>query len=227
MMYQDRSMGSQGDVDFAWGDFWAEQELRSLPTAAGEEILEGTVTIVFTDVVASTELALRVGDYRYADAMAGLAERLEAVVAEHGGHPLQRLGDGLLVVFGSARRALRASRAMQEEFARTADEFEEFGVDTMRLRVAAHTGEVLQRDTDLAGVHINIAARVLDHAGPGEIVVTSVTRDVTEGSPEFEFEPGPTVELKGLDRVHELHRLLWRAADLLARQVESGVHVSR
>jgi class 3 adenylate cyclase len=214
-------------VDFVWGDFWAEQELRSLPTAAGEEILEGTVTIVFTDVVASTELAVRVGDYRYADAMNGVAERLEAVVAEHGGHPLQRLGDGLLVVFGSARRALRASRAMQEEFARTADEFEEFGVDTMRLRIAAHTGEVLQRDTDLAGVHINIAARVLAHAGAGEIVVTSVTRDVTQGSPEFEFEPGPTVEFKGLDRAHELHRLLWRPADLLARQLENGVQVSR
>jgi class 3 adenylate cyclase len=143
-------------------------------------------TILFTDIVGSTETAARLGDRRWRD----LLERHDATVrrelAVHRGREVKTMGDGFLATFDGPARAIRCATAITEELGRS-------GVE---IRSGIHSGEVETIGGDVGGMAVNIGARVGALAAPGEVLVSSTVRELVVGS-GIEFEERGTHRLKG------------------------------
>jgi class 3 adenylate cyclase len=143
-------------------------------------------TILFTDIVGSTETAARLGDRRWRD----LLERHDATVrrelAVHRGHEVKTMGDGFLATFDGPARAIRCATAIKGELSRS-------GVE---IRSGIHSGEIETIGGDVGGMAVNIGARVGALAAPGEVLVSSTVRELVVGS-GIEFEERGSHQLKG------------------------------
>ncbi|HYH11211.1 MAG TPA: adenylate/guanylate cyclase domain-containing protein, partial [Thermomicrobiales bacterium] len=155
---------------------------------ATHEADRALVTIVFTDIVGSTELAGELGDSRWR----ALLERHDAMVGNEvsraGGVIVKSLGDGMLARFDSPARALRGARRIVTMAP------DELGVE---VRAGVHSGECEIRGDDLGGMAVHIGARIAAKARGGEVLVSSVVRDLVFGSP-IGFEDRGTHDLKGV-----------------------------
>jgi pimeloyl-ACP methyl ester carboxylesterase/class 3 adenylate cyclase len=143
-------------------------------------------TILFTDIVGSTERAAQLGDRRWR----ALLERHDAAVrrqlALYRGREVKTMGDGFLATFDGPARAIRCAGAVREEVA-------ELGID---VRAGIHTGEVELIGDDVGGMAVNIGARIGALADPGEVLVSSTVRELVVGS-GLEFEERGVEKLKG------------------------------
>ncbi len=152
------------------------------------------VTVVFTDIVGSTDIAGQLGDARWR----ALLERHDTFVGQEvaraGGSVVKSLGDGMFARFDSPARAIRAARRI----VRSAPE--ELGVE---IRAGVHTGECEILGDDLGGMAVHIGARVAAQAVGGEVLVSSAVRDLVFGSP-IGFEDKGLHELKGVAGVWQL-----------------------
>ncbi len=151
---------------------------------------EGTrtmATMLFTDIVGSTELAADVGDRRWRE----LLDRHDAVtndrLAIHGGRRITATGDGSLSIFPMPTAAVSAA-------AEIITDLESLG---LQVRAGIHTGEVEMRGDDIGGLAVNLTARILDLAGPGEILVSGAVPAITIGS-AIEYEARGVHELRGV-----------------------------
>jgi class 3 adenylate cyclase len=129
-------------------------------------------TVLFSDIVASTEQASRLGDRRWRELLNVHDELARRLVEEFGGRLVKTTGDGLLATFDGPGRGIRCAAALRDEL----------GGIGVRLRVGVHTGEVELRDGDVGGIAVHIAARVMAAAGPGEILTSRTVRDLIVGS---------------------------------------------
>jgi class 3 adenylate cyclase len=153
-------------------------------------------TVLFTDIVGSTERATELGDRRWR----GLLERHHAAVrrelARHRGRELDTAGDGFLASFDGPARAIRSGAAI-------VDAVRELGLE---VRAGVHTGECEVLDGKLGGIAVHIGARVAAKAGPGEVLVSGTVRDLVAGS-GLEFEDRGVAELKGVPGEWRLYAL--------------------
>ncbi|MDD9370950.1 MAG: DUF1707 domain-containing protein [Acidimicrobiales bacterium] len=184
-------------------------EGASRPSGTADDVAappSGTLTMMVTDIAASTALAERLGDRRWMDVLGAHNALVRAQVAGHGGTEVKAQGDGFLVVFPSARRAILAAVEVQRALAgyRTANP------DTpVAVRIGLHTGEIVDVDGDVFGQNVVVAARLAGEAEPGEIVVSALTRDLTVSGGDLTFGPAAEVELKGLSQPWRVHRVPW------------------
>jgi pimeloyl-ACP methyl ester carboxylesterase len=129
-------------------------------------------TVLFTDIVGSTETAAKLGDRRWRE----LIERHDAIVrrqlAVHRGREVKTMGDGFLATFDGPARAIRCAGAIREGLT---------GLD-VRVRSGIHTGEVELIGDDVAGMAVNIGARIGALADPGEVRVSSTVKELVVGS---------------------------------------------
>ncbi len=178
------------------------------PTPAGRPAPapSGTLTMMVTDIAESTALAERLGDRRWIDVLADHNSLVRAAVACHGGTEVKAQGDGFLVVFASARRAILAAVDVQRALTRYGDDHPDTPV---AVRVGLHTGEIVDIDGDVFGQNVVVAVRIADQAVPGEIVVSALTRDLTVSGGDISFGPATEVELKGLSQPWRVHRVAW------------------
>ena len=143
-------------------------------------------TVLFTDIVSSTERTAELGDRRWRH----LLERHNMVVrrqlAIHRGGEVKTLGDGFLATFDGPARAIRCAAAIR-------DELQGIGID---VRAGVHTGEVELIDDDVSGMAVNIGARIGALANPGEVCVSSTVRELVVGS-GLEFAERGVHDLKG------------------------------
>jgi class 3 adenylate cyclase len=143
-------------------------------------------TVLFTDIVGSTETAARLGDSRWRD----LLERHDATVrrelAIYRGREVKTMGDGFLATFDGPARAIRCACAIRDELRQT-------GID---VRAGIHTGEVDLIGTDVGGMAVNIGARVGAIGGAGEVLVSSTVRELVVGS-GIDFDDRGSHQLKG------------------------------
>ena len=172
-------------------------------TAADGAGLVGAV--VFTDLVGFTEFTAASGDESAISVIDRMRVVADAAVARaDGGRVVKELGDGLFVWFPSARHAADAILAFVGAISalRAAEEF------PLALRVGAHHGEVRQRGDDLVGQTVNITARIVDLAGPMEIVVSEAfVRECGDAPAGAAFDPvGPTT-VKGVAETLWLYRV--------------------
>ena len=155
----------------------------SRTSSAAERAL---ATILFTDIVGSTERAAEVGDR----AWRSLIERHDAIVRRqlvlHRGREIKTLGDGFLAVFDGPARAIRCAEAIR-------DDLRETGIE---IRAGVHTGEVELVGDDIAGMAVNIGARVGAMGSNGEVLVSSTVKELVVGS-GIGFEDRGVHRLKG------------------------------
>jgi len=163
---------------------------------------EGTVTIVFTDIVDSTVLLRRLGDQTWLEILQRHNAVIEETTAAHGGTVVETQGDGSMLAFPSARRAVACGQAIQSAIARAFAGH----APPITVRIGMHTGDALRQQEQFFGVTVHYAARVAGQARGGEVLVSSVVRDlVGDDVPNVSFLDGPEVELKGLEGRHRLY----------------------
>jgi DNA-binding NarL/FixJ family response regulator/class 3 adenylate cyclase len=166
----------------------------------------GTVTVLFADVEGSTALLERLGQARWLRGLAEYEALLSARIAKHGGTLVKALGDGHLLAFPSARAALRCAIDVQRALPLE-------GTPDLRVRMGMHTGEPAVREDDLHGRTVVKAARIADLARGGEVLVSSLVRELAEADEdlgeELWFDEGREVELRGLRGRHLIMAARW------------------
>ena len=173
-----------GDVPWDSVEFTSAHGFGLSPEDLGERVL---ATILFSDVVGSTETLERVGDRTFANLLHEHNLRIRAAIDRFRGRELDAAGDGFLALFDGAARAVRAALLMDPAVA-------ELG---LRVRVGVHTGEVEIVGGLARGLAVHAAARVASLAGAGEVLVSGTTRDLLDGS-GLALDPRGEHELKGL-----------------------------
>src|SRR5215471_7556851 len=154
-------------------------------------------TLLFADVVGSTEVASRLGDAAWRDLLSRAFESLRTELERFGGREVKTTGDGMLATFDGSARALQCAAATR----RIARDRE------LRLRIGVHVGEVELVGDDVRGTAVHEAARIMAAAGPDEILVSELTRLLSAGA-GLAFEDRGTHELKGLDGEWRLSALV-------------------
>ena len=176
--------------------------LCPISSSAGDA---GTVTIVFTDIEGSTQRAVELGDLRWHEVLAVHNQIMRGMLARHGGTETHSLGDGFMMCFRSARSALSFITDAQRALAAYETAHPLAG---LRVRAGLHTGEaVLGDDGDLFGQHVIMASRIADQAKGGEILVSSLVREIVEPRGDIVFGESRTIPLKGLNGEHRVHRI--------------------
>jgi class 3 adenylate cyclase len=164
---------------------WGSPRSFGQPAWGSEQRL--ITTILFTDIVDSTVRAREAGDVRWQDLLEEHNLRVRGQLARFGGRELSTTGDGFLVMFGSAERAVHAAKAI----------IDAVGEAGLLIRAGLHTGEVELVGNDVRGLAVHVGARVMSLAGPSEVLVSWTTRDLLAGS-NLSFEDRGLHELKGL-----------------------------
>jgi class 3 adenylate cyclase len=172
-----------GDTD-AWVDE-IEEFLTGARSGADADVL--TMTILFTDIVASTEHQARVGPREWSRLTDHHDAMVRAALARHRGREVKTTGDGFLATFDATGRALRCATEIQAGA-------RDIGLD---LRAGVHSGDVEVRGDDIAGLAVSIAKRVCDLAGPDQVLVSETVRGHLVGA-GIEFANEGKRELKGV-----------------------------
>jgi class 3 adenylate cyclase len=166
---------------------------------------DGAVTLVFSDIEGSTALIEQLGEARWFDLMRDHNAIVRGLTDAHEGTVVKSQGDGFMLAFASAHAALQCAIEVERAFAGRPDGSPE----AFKIRIGAHTGFVITDSDDFYGRNVILAARIADHAKGGEILVSSVAKEYTEGDPSFRFEPRGELRLKGLVGEHTVFALLW------------------
>jgi len=144
-------------------------------------------TVLFTDIVGSTERASEIGDRRWRELLEAHEQAFRRELQRQGGHEVNTTGDGFLATFDGPARAIRCAKAATSAI-------RALGIN---IRAGIHTGECERRNGDIGGIAVHIGARVMSQAGPGEVLVSSTVKDLTVGS-DIEFDERGEHELKGI-----------------------------
>jgi eukaryotic-like serine/threonine-protein kinase len=177
-------------------------ERPSLRPAAAPD---GTVTVLFSDIEGSTKLNERLGDVRWLELLRAHHAIVREQVHQHGGFEVKSQGDGFMIAFPSARRAVQCARAIQHAIDSRLGEHPD---GPIRLRIGLHTGEAIREEADFYGRNIVFAARIADEARGGEILASSVVKQLTESAGDLRFENEREVELDGLTGTHRVYNVI-------------------
>jgi class 3 adenylate cyclase/ketosteroid isomerase-like protein len=172
---------------------------REQPDLSGTLAADGTVTIVFTDIVDSTVLIARLGDQAWLDLLRRHNAVIREATAAQGGTVVETQGDGSMLAFPSVRRALECAKAIQHEITSAFAD----GSPPIRVRIGVHTGDALREADHFFGTTVHYAARVASEALGGEVLVSNVVHDLVAGL-GIDFIERREVELKGLEGSHRL-----------------------
>jgi class 3 adenylate cyclase len=181
---------------------WSEGAEETLELV--QEFLTGThyapepdrilATVLFTDIVDSTDTAARLGDQRWREVLERHRRGVRDALGRFGGREVKTLGDGFVVSFDGPARGIRCAQAI-------VDSSSELGI---RVRAGMHTGECEVMGDDLGGIAVHIAARVSSLAEPSEVLVSRTVKDLVAGS-GIEFVDRGSHELKGVPDSWDLH----------------------
>jgi class 3 adenylate cyclase len=168
-----------------------EEFLTGAPrTAPTSRVL---ATVLFTDIVASTERAAELGDRRWRELLQVHDDLANRLVERWGGRVVKTTGDGMLATFDGPGRAIGCVVALRDQL----------GDIDVQVRAGLHAGEVELRGDDVGGIAVHIASRVMATAGAGEIVVSRTVRDLVAGS-DITLQDRGSRRLKGVDGVWQL-----------------------
>ena len=195
-----RDLAARSGVDDVASSVASEQP--SLRAAAAPD---GTVTILFSDIEGSTALNERLGDVRWLELLQEHHRIVRRQVQSCGGFEVKSQGDGFMIAFPSARRAIECAHAIQKA---VAAEFGDNPDGPILVRIGLHTGEAIRHESDFYGKNVVIAARLADQARGGEILASSVVKQLTESAGAFRFEDARDVELAGLAGTHAVYKVV-------------------
>jgi class 3 adenylate cyclase len=182
-----------GDDPWITVDFAGMRSFARPMVGTGERILS---TIVFTDIVDSTALAVGLGDAAWRELLSQHNERARFELDRFRGREIDTTGDGFLALFDSSERAVRAAAGICHAAG-------ELGI---KIRAGVHTGEVELVPGNVRGIAVHLAARVMALAGPGEVLVSATTYELLAGSGLI-FEDRGLHELKGITGTRQIFAL--------------------
>ena len=166
--------------------------------------VDGSVTILFSDIENSTLMTERLGDERWIEVLRAHNSVFREQLRAHDGYEVKNQGDGFMLVFPEPTRGLEYAVAVQRQFAER--ELAEGGL--LRVRMGMHAGEAIRDQGDFFGRSVILAARIAAQAGGGEILVSSALKEMAVDC-EVEFESPRELELKGLSGTHEVFSACW------------------
>jgi class 3 adenylate cyclase len=169
-----------------------ESFVTGLPARPESE--RALAAILFTDIVGSTDLASRLGDREWRGLLEHHDAAVRAMVERNRGKLVKQTGDGVLATFEGPGRAIRCALSL-------VDALRPLGIE---IRMGLHTGEIEVRAADIAGIGVHIAARALEHASAGELVVSAAVPMLVAGA-GFTFEDRGEYELKGVPGTWRLY----------------------
>ena len=156
---------------------------QSAPSSAGRFL----TTVLFTDIVGSTERAIQLGDRRWSELLDTHDDGVRHHLDRNHGKEIKTTGDGFLACFGTPSEAIRCALDI-------AGSAKKLGIE---VRAGLHSGECEWRGDDIAGVAVHVAARISAIAGPGQVLVSRTVSDLVDGS-GLDFSEGGSHQLKGL-----------------------------
>ncbi len=186
-------VGDEPWVTIEWGASGRALE------ALNESGARSLATVLFTDIVDSTARLQRIGDAAWRDLLAAHNGRLREQLNIFRGREVKTTGDGLLAVFDSPTRAAQCALEITRSVRAIG----------LEIRAGLHTGEIELVGDDVRGIAVHTAARILALAGPGEVLVSSSTAGLIEGS-DLILEDAGLHELKGLSGTRQVFRLVAR-----------------
>src|SRR3954453_1636389 len=189
------------------------EERPSLRPAAAPD---GTVTMLFSDIESSTAVNERLGDVRWLELLRAHHAIVREQIHRFGGYEVKSQGDGFMVAFASARRAVQCARAIHQAID------EQLGTHPdgpIRVRIGLHTGEAIREEADFYGKNVVLAARITDQARGGEILASSVVKQLTESAGDVRFEDERELVLNGLAGTHTVYKVVWGPCSALQRRI--------
>jgi class 3 adenylate cyclase len=164
------------------------------------------LTVAFTDIEGSTEMMESLGEEPWMEVIFTHNRMVRDCVQEHGGDVVKSQGDGFMVTFASASRALDWAVELQRVLSRY-----NAGAPAAALsvRVGLHTGNIFQADEDFLGKAVVLAARITGRAQGGEILVSAASREYTEHVSRWTYGEPMELQLKGLANVERVYSLDW------------------
>jgi class 3 adenylate cyclase len=185
-------LGDEPWITIEWG-----ASGRALGAALNESGARSLATVLFTDIVDSTARLQLIGDTAWRDLLAAHNARLREQLNIYRGREVKTTGDGLLAIFDSPTRAARCAVEITRSVRAIG----------LEIRAALHSGEIELVGDDVRGIAVHTAARVLALAGPSEVLVSSTTAGLLEGS-GLVLEDAGVHELKGLPGTRQVFRLV-------------------
>ena len=201
-----RAQGSDAADVLRSIDAVASRVERARPDLGAHAAPDGTVTLMFSDMEGFTSMTERLGDLRAREVIREHNRIVRELMHAHGGYEVELQGDGFLMAFGSARAGLQCAIGIQQAFA---DYSQSHPEEPIRVRIGLHTGEVLREADKFFGRSVILAARIAAQAGGGEILVSSLVRELTQSLGELRFGDERRVELKGIAQPPPLVPVLW------------------
>jgi predicted ATPase/class 3 adenylate cyclase len=187
-------------------DMVAERVQQERPDVAPHAAPDGTVTIMFSDIEDSTALTDRLGDQAWQELLRKHNALIREQLRAYGGYEVKTMGDGFMVAFQSAKKGLDCAIAIQRAF----DNHNASDGEHVKVRIGLHAGEAIKDGDDFYGKNVIMASRVAGKAIGGEILVSSLLRQLVESSVGAEtFVDAREVELKGLRGTHTIHAVRW------------------
>jgi class 3 adenylate cyclase len=170
--------------------------------------MDGTVTLMFSDVCDYSGLTDRLGDVAANALLRDYGALVRKCADAQSGHVVKSHGDGLMLAFPSVVRALRAAVDVQQGLAkRNIDTVDE----PLHAHIGIHAGEVVREGDDYLGSAVIVASRLTDAAGPDEVLVSSVVRELAAGIREFTFDAPRDVTLKGVAGTRQAYPVAWQS----------------
>ena len=183
-------------------DMIADSIDNERPDLSALAIGDGTVTIVFTDIEASTEIAERLGNRGYVDLLRWHDDIVRELAAASNGTVVKSQGDGYMLVFTSASSALEFSSRLCDRSSAG------YLGQPVRVRIGLNSGDVVRERDDFFGRAVTVAARVAGQAQGGEVLLTELVAALVAGSDQFTFGPLRVATLKGFDGEFALRPLV-------------------
>jgi class 3 adenylate cyclase len=175
-------------------------------TAPSPPAASGMLTIMFTDIEASTSMTRRLGDARAQGVLRQHNDIIRTALRENGGAEIKHTGDGIMASFGTASAALTCAASVQRALEAHNERDPESRV---RVRIGLNAGEPVAEDGDLFGTAVQVAARICARAEPGQILAANVVRELSAGK-QFLFADHGDVVLRGFEDPVHLYEVSWR-----------------
>jgi pimeloyl-ACP methyl ester carboxylesterase len=175
-------------------NFAARPGTETRSTTASRRML---ATILFTDIVESTSRASELGDKAWRELLEAHDATVRREVARFRGSEVKSLGDGFLILFDGPARAIHCAQAITDAMSPL----------EIKVRAGLHTGEVERTESDVLGIAVHLAARIMDRASAGEVVISRTVKDLVAGS-GIAFADAGEHSLKGIEEKWQLFKVM-------------------
>lgn len=167
---------------------------------------EGTVTLLFSDIVDSTVMTEKLGDHGAQEILHLHDQLIRKVMNDHGGKEVKTMGEGFMLAFPAGKDAILCAVSIQKglgELNILRSDWE------LSARAGLHSGEVFREDNDYFGRNVIMAARIAAKAEGGQILVSSLLKETIESADDFQFGDELEVTLKGLEGTSRVYPVTW------------------